>query len=61
MPPRECDNDDCDYVTGVDDNGVAFIRWEHVLGCEGPVEYALPRPEDVRKGSFLDFLMNGQK
>lgn len=33
MPPRECDNDDCDYVSYVDDNGQPRVRWEHVAEC----------------------------
>lgn len=57
MPPRECDNDDCDYETGVDDNGVPYARWEHVEGCDGLPVYTPPNPEDVRPGSFLAFLM----
>lgn len=57
-PPRECDNGDCDYETGVVD-GAPSIWWVHVPECEGPVKYDLPRPEDVIPGTFLDFLMNG--
>lgn len=60
MPPRECDNDDCDYETGVID-GEAKIWWVHVDGCEGLVQYEPPAPEDVRPGSVADFLMNGPR
>lgn len=60
MTPRECDNDTCNYETGVVD-GVAKSWWVHAEECDGPVECEPPRPEDVKPGSFLDFLMNGPR
>jgi hypothetical protein len=35
MPPRECDNDDCDYEQEVGDDGVPRNVWVHVDGCKG--------------------------
>lgn len=55
MLPRECDNDDCDYETGVDSNGRPFARWVHHHTCDGPVEFELPT--EVRPGSFLEYLV----
>lgn len=33
MLPRECDNDECDYETYVDGNGVPRAKWVHVPDC----------------------------
>lgn len=55
MLPRECDNDDCDYETGVDDSGKPRAWWVHVAPCEGPV--AFRAPDEVHPESFLAFLM----
>ena len=60
MLPRECDNDACDYETGVR-AGRPQAWWNHVDGCEGPVEFPVPDPQSVRPGSFADFLLNGPK
>ena len=60
MSPRECDNDDCDYETGVVD-GEAKAWWVHVPECAGLKAFQPPRPEDVKSGTFLDFLMNGPR
>lgn len=54
MPPRECDNDDCDYETYVDGNGNPQVRWVHFDGCDGPVKFQMPT--EIPKGSFLEFL-----
>lgn len=54
MIPRECDNDDCDYETGVDGAGRPRARWVHDPACEGPVEFV--PPTDVPDGSFLAYL-----
>jgi hypothetical protein len=59
--PRECENENCDYVTGVDGNDRPFTQWEHVDECDGPVAYSPPKLEDVHKRSFAAFLLNGQK
>ncbi len=54
---RECDNDDCDYVTYVDDAGHPRVRWEHVSSCAGLVRYELPDPGDAPDGSFQAYLL----
>lgn len=56
MIPRECDNDACDYETGVVD-GKPKAWWVHVSECDGPVAFELPK--EVKPGTFLDFLLNG--
>lgn len=58
MIPRECDNDACDYETGVVD-GAAKAWWVHVPECAGPVTYDLPTEAEC--GTFLDYLLNGPR
>jgi hypothetical protein len=58
--PRECDNDACDYETGVID-GRAAAWWVHADTCDGPVAFKPPCPESVQRGSFADFLLNGAR
>jgi hypothetical protein len=60
MPLRECDNDACDYVTGVG-NGEPYVRWEHVPECEGPVDFTSRIPENAPEGSFLAYLQGRGK
>lgn len=57
MPPRECDNDNCDYETYVDDCGHGRARWIHVPECGGRVEFNPPDPDSVPEGSFAAYLM----
>lgn len=59
MIPRECDNDDCDYETGVRD-GVPRAWWVHVPGCQ-PLESRAPgTPEVIDNRSFLSFMRGYQ-
>lgn len=51
---RECDNDNCEWETRIDDNGVPRVWWRHVAECE-PV-YDLPVTKPAPKGSFLEYL-----
>jgi hypothetical protein len=53
---RECDNDDCDYETYVNDDGRPRVRWIHVEGCEGPVPFDELREENAPRDSFLAYL-----
>lgn len=54
---RECDNDDCDYETDVDSEGRPYVRWVHIGGCPGLVEYQPPDPESIPGGSFAEYLL----
>ena len=31
---RECDNDNCEWESYVDSNGVARVKWVHVAECK---------------------------
>lgn len=35
---RECDNDECEYETGVNETGQAHAWWVHAEDCAGPPE-----------------------
>jgi hypothetical protein len=59
--PRECDNDDCDYYTYVDGEGRGRARWEHVEGCEGPVNFESEIPATAPEGSFLAYMQGRGK
>jgi hypothetical protein len=41
--PRECDNDDCDYETGIR-NGQPAAWWVHVNGCKGLADWLFDTP-----------------
>lgn len=53
--PRECDNDACDYETGVDGEGRPRAWWVHAPECKGLVEYEVPT--EASPGSFLAYLL----
>lgn len=36
---RECDNDNCEYETGVGPDGRPRVWWVHVPECDGPVNF----------------------
>lgn len=55
--PRECDNDDCEYETFVDDKGRGRARWVHAEECEGPVIFEREIVKDPPRGSFLAFML----
>jgi hypothetical protein len=57
MLPRECDNDACDEEVVVGEDGVPRNVWVHASECDGLVLPPLPHPDEVRKGSFLAYLM----
>jgi len=53
--PRECDNDDCDYETGVR-AGVPTAWWVHSEKCAGPVDFTPTTNNSIDGSSFLSFL-----
>lgn len=60
MLPRECDNDACDYETGVV-NGQPRAWWVHDESCEGPVDFESRIPDNAPEGSFLAYLLGRGK
>jgi hypothetical protein len=60
--PRQCDNDDCDYETGIDpDTGRAQAWWIHAESCSGPVELPPIDPSTIPPSSFAAFLLGISK
>lgn len=54
MIPRECDNDDCDYETGVR-NGRPMAWWVHVSPCAGPVSFGQTNSNSIDERDSLAF------